>query len=71
MGSRWTGRQNDRYGQAAWVTPSHRAPTLVLSRRDDRMVLFGAAKALAAKICTTLDGPATVRMSTARLTGGN
>ena len=54
MGSRWTGRQNDRYGQAAWVTPGHRAPTLVLSRRDDRMVLFGAAKALAAKICTTL-----------------
>jgi hypothetical protein len=53
------------------MTPGHRAPTLVLSRRDDRMVLFGAAKALAAKICTTLDGPATVRMSTARLTGGN
>jgi pimeloyl-ACP methyl ester carboxylesterase len=32
------------------VLPAIRAPTLVLSRRDDRMVPFGAAKALAAKI---------------------
>src|SRR5262249_10567177 len=32
------------------VLPAIRAPTLVLSRRDDRMVPFGAAKALSAKI---------------------
>jgi pimeloyl-ACP methyl ester carboxylesterase/class 3 adenylate cyclase len=32
------------------VLPAVRAPTLVLSRRDDKMVPFGATKALAAKI---------------------
>ena len=36
------------------MTPGHRAPTLVLSDATTEWVLFGAAKALAAKICTTL-----------------